>query len=352
MLIEERRAVAAELEGVDPADVPADAVTASASGLDMGISPEYAALQTERVAQERGASPRRWPRSWTRPGWSAISASSGRPTSTCWSSTSPWTGSCRDDDASGGPPRPPAAAGPGGDRGRSVRSAGGGGRPATAPGRRVEHQHRATPGPGDRLRRSRRAPCRGTVGGRVRCCLVQLLLDRAVPDLGDLVTVRRGDGRPAPTRGDGGHRDRGVGSSPAGRRKPRGRIPRRHRRGSGGSGDRRFAQFGHRLRRRATGPLLGLERCRFDYGTGLDHPRLEHDGSVVWRHRRVDVDVEGFPPDRPTELLVESGGAFRGRFLLHPRHGARATRAERLVAVALADQVGAALTAYETPRRP
>jgi hypothetical protein len=99
-------------------------------------------------------------------------------------------------------------------------------------------------------------------------------------------------------------------------------------------------------------PLLGLERCRFDYGTGLDHPRLEHDGSVVWRRRRGDVDAEGFPPGRPTELLVESGGAFRGRFLLHPRHGARATRAERLVAVALADQVGAALTAYETPERP
>ena len=57
VLIEERRAAAAELEGVDPADVPADAVTASASGLDMGISPEYAALQIERVAQERGASP-------------------------------------------------------------------------------------------------------------------------------------------------------------------------------------------------------------------------------------------------------------------------------------------------------
>jgi K+-transporting ATPase ATPase C chain len=56
-LIEQRRAAAAELEGVEPADIPADAVTASASGLDMGISPEYAALQIERVAQERGASP-------------------------------------------------------------------------------------------------------------------------------------------------------------------------------------------------------------------------------------------------------------------------------------------------------
>ena len=63
-------------------------------------------------------------------------------------------------------------------------------------------------------------------------------------------------------------------------------------------------------------PLLRLDRCRFDYGTGLDHPRLEHDGSVVWRNRTVDVDAEGFPSERPTELLVESGGRFRGRFLL------------------------------------
>jgi hypothetical protein len=97
--------------------------------------------------------------------------------------------------------------------------------------------------------------------------------------------------------------------------------------------------------------LLDLERCRFDYGTGLDHPRLEHDGSVMWRRRRVDVDAEGFPPDRPTELLVESGGAFRGRFLLHPRPGGRPTRAHRLVAAALADQVGAALAGYEADRR-
>lgn len=52
--IEERRAAIAAFEGVDPASVPADALTASASGLDPHISPAYALLQVPRVATERG----------------------------------------------------------------------------------------------------------------------------------------------------------------------------------------------------------------------------------------------------------------------------------------------------------
>ena len=51
--IEERKTQIAEFNSVDPDDIPADALTASASGLDPHISPEYALLQVQRIAAER-----------------------------------------------------------------------------------------------------------------------------------------------------------------------------------------------------------------------------------------------------------------------------------------------------------
>jgi K+-transporting ATPase ATPase C chain len=52
--VSQRRTLIAQRERVTPEAVPTDAVTASASGLDPDISPDYAALQTARVARVTG----------------------------------------------------------------------------------------------------------------------------------------------------------------------------------------------------------------------------------------------------------------------------------------------------------
>ncbi|WP_405731660.1 potassium-transporting ATPase subunit KdpC [Streptomyces sp. NBC_01537] len=54
--VQQRRSAVAKLNGVAESQVPADAVTASGSGLDPDISTAYASIQVNRVAEARGLS--------------------------------------------------------------------------------------------------------------------------------------------------------------------------------------------------------------------------------------------------------------------------------------------------------
>ncbi|MEU9321400.1 DUF4118 domain-containing protein [Streptomyces sp. NPDC048295] len=94
--------------------------------------------------------------------------------------------------------------------------------------------------------------------------------------------------------------------------------------------------------------LLGLSGCRFEYGILMGRPpRLEEDGSIAWGDRCWDADRDGLPREE-LELRVFHHGRFHGRFMLRPAPGAAPPLAARLVAVTLADQVGAELDAAGT----
>lgn len=98
--------------------------------------------------------------------------------------------------------------------------------------------------------------------------------------------------------------------------------------------------------------LLSVRSCRFEPGVaGLGRPaRLRHDGLVMDPDQQQQLDIvrDGLPAT--TELLVENHGVLQGRFLLTADPGARPTVEQRLVAVAFADQVGAALATGSTVR--
>jgi len=93
--------------------------------------------------------------------------------------------------------------------------------------------------------------------------------------------------------------------------------------------------------------LLSLRSCKFQYGVaGIGHPaRLHRDGTVVLGSQPYDLQLTSLPAATDIELPVESGGRLQGRFLMQPDPGVPLSREQLLVAVALADQAGAARAA-------
>jgi hypothetical protein len=95
--------------------------------------------------------------------------------------------------------------------------------------------------------------------------------------------------------------------------------------------------------------LLELRDCRFEAGLGWLEGRtlaqLERNGDVVHGGVRWSVDSLGLP-SRGVGLEVQGGGQTYGRYLLVPTPSVPVSFERRIVAVALADQVGAAFAAH------
>jgi K+-sensing histidine kinase KdpD len=89
--------------------------------------------------------------------------------------------------------------------------------------------------------------------------------------------------------------------------------------------------------------LLHLRACRYEWNPG-SRPmmRLEHDGQVLLGGRLWGVDRIGLPGPE-IELVVQHRGQALGRFVLTPTPGYEVSLQPRVVAVALADQVGGSL---------
>jgi K+-sensing histidine kinase KdpD len=99
--------------------------------------------------------------------------------------------------------------------------------------------------------------------------------------------------------------------------------------------------------------VLGIDACGFDPEAGSANPQLNPDGTVTRGARSIDVDRNGLPTDSEIDLPVQSGGVNHGRFLLTAASRViRPTLEQRQVAIALADQVGAALATADSGRAP
>jgi hypothetical protein len=100
--------------------------------------------------------------------------------------------------------------------------------------------------------------------------------------------------------------------------------------------------------------MLALRDCRFEaapFSERLELPRLERDGTIarmpyhLGSHGALEVDL----PPGGVAVPVLTRGQIVGRLVLDPAPGAAASIEQRVIAVALADQVGASLAVYPAP---
>lgn len=95
--------------------------------------------------------------------------------------------------------------------------------------------------------------------------------------------------------------------------------------------------------------LLQLRECRYEKGAAPEPPprtvRIDREGHVALGTVRWGVHQLGLP-GKEVELVVQSRGRPVGRFVMTPSPGVPISLQRRIVAVAIADQVGAALTPH------
>jgi hypothetical protein len=96
--------------------------------------------------------------------------------------------------------------------------------------------------------------------------------------------------------------------------------------------------------------LLELQSCTFEVPPFTrSYERLDRSGVVTWSENRIGD--EGFAlPAHGVALDVLGRGMLRGRFVMTPKPGIGVSLEQRVVAVAIADQVGATLASARAPR--
>jgi K+-sensing histidine kinase KdpD len=90
--------------------------------------------------------------------------------------------------------------------------------------------------------------------------------------------------------------------------------------------------------------LLDLRQCRFEPAPSRrEIPRIERTGAINARHHRFTLSGGLVLPPGGIGLPVWGRGIIQGQFILVPNPDMGASVEQRLMAVAIADQVGAAL---------